>query len=214
MIWCVISRFIKLPSQVWRQFWSFPRTLPRQASPQSQSRQTPDRCWWTLRSRLHSSANRTEVRHISWLYKQRGHFCTSKGAFFTIRFALAIWCFISPPPKMIIPVLLANTAWLFNLRISVKKFKFTIRPNMLKQTPLPCFVMWCWFLTLHYVQNQAGVLKRVEVDHVSQRAISESRTEDWNIILMQDTRKWTNKQNKQTKQRKHNVYLSTTCKIF
>lgn len=125
-MWYVSSRLIKVPSQVWRQFWSFPRTLPRQASPQSRSHQTPDRCWRRPRSRLRSSADRTEVRYISWIYMQRGQFCTSKDAFFTIRFALAIWCLISPPPKMIIPVLLANTAWLFNLRISKKKFKFTI----------------------------------------------------------------------------------------
>lgn len=38
--------------------------------------------------------------------------------FVTIRLALAIWCLTSPPPRMIIPVLLANTAWLFSFRIS------------------------------------------------------------------------------------------------
>lgn len=37
--------------------------------------------------------------------------------------------------------------------------------------------------TFHYVQNQARVLIRVEVDHVAQRAVSQSRTEHWNIIL-------------------------------
>lgn len=178
---------MKVPSQVWRQFWSFPRRLLRQAAPQSQSHQTPDRCWRTLSSRLRSSSDRTEEKHISWFIHTEGELRHFKRCFFTIRFALAIWCLISPPPKMIIPVLLAHTAWLFNLRISGKKFKFTIRPNMLKRTPPPWFLMWCWFLTLHYVQNQAGVLKRVEVDHVSQRAIGESRTEHWNVILMQDT---------------------------
>ena len=38
----------------------------------------------------------------------------------TIKLALQMWCLISPPPKMIMPVFTALTARLFTLRISGK----------------------------------------------------------------------------------------------
>lgn len=37
--------------------------------------------------------------------------------------------------------------------------------------------------TFNNVQNQPGVPKWVEVDHVTQRAVCQSRTEHWNVIL-------------------------------
>lgn len=44
----------------------------------------------------------------------------------TMRLALETWCLTRPPPRMIIPVVLANTALLFNLRISdVHKIKLS-----------------------------------------------------------------------------------------
>lgn len=45
----------------------------------------------------------------------------------TMRLALETWCLTRPPPRMIIPVVLANTALLFNLRISdVHKMKWNL----------------------------------------------------------------------------------------
>lgn len=85
---------------------------------------------------------------------------------------------------MIIPVLLAKTAWLFNLRISGIKCTFTTY-CIVQLTPLrsSCPVPVTLLFTFHYVQYQAGVLKRVEVDHVAQRAVCQSRTEHRDIIL-------------------------------
>ena len=40
--------------------------------------------------------------------------------------------------------------------------------------------------TFRYVQNQARVLVRVEVEHVTQAAVCESRTEHWDVILKQN----------------------------
>lgn len=128
-MWLVRTGLLRVPSQVWRQFWSFPRTRPRRASLQSQNRQTPGRCWRTPHSQLRSSAVRTEARYNGWLHM---HLHENNDAFLTIRFALQMWCLISPPPRMIIPVLLANTAWLFILRMSEEKSTFKRRPNRLK----------------------------------------------------------------------------------
>lgn len=38
-------------------------------------------------------------------------------------------------------------------------------------------------LTFHNVQNQTRVLKGVEVDHVAQRTVCQSRAEHRNVIL-------------------------------
>lgn len=51
-----VDRF--LPWQVLHLFWSCPRIWPHQVWPQSQSHQTPDPCWHTPSSRLHSSGRR------------------------------------------------------------------------------------------------------------------------------------------------------------
>lgn len=38
----------------------------------------------------------------------------------TIKLALQMWCLMTPPPRIIIPVLTAYTAWLFIRRMSEK----------------------------------------------------------------------------------------------
>lgn len=40
--------------------------------------------------------------------------------------------------------------------------------------------------TFYDVQNQTGFFVRVEVDHVAQRAVRQSRTEDWDVVLKQE----------------------------
>ena len=104
----------------------------------------------------------------------------------TIRLALHMWCLTSPPPRMIIPVLLANTAWPFILRISRKKIHTheasnrwgSCRDPFLLDTLKAAF-------TFHNVQNQARLFKRVEVENVTQRAVRQCRTEHRNVILKQ-----------------------------
>lgn len=82
---------------------------------------------------------------------------------------------------MIIPVLLAKIALPFILRISETRTSIVKLTNLTSAVILLCKSAAA--STFNNVQNQAGVLERVEVDHVAQRAVSERRAEHRDVIL-------------------------------
>lgn len=65
----------------------------------------------------------------------------------TIRFAFAMWCLTSPPPRMIIPVFLARTAWVLILRMSATECtsnNMTDSQRPVSQFPLAWMDRWTY----------------------------------------------------------------------
>lgn len=94
-----------------------------------------------------------------------------------------MWCLTSPPPRMIMPVFLARTAWLLMLRMSATKCTFNHTTDRWRPVDQFHWRGWIDGFTFHDVENEARVLVRVEVEHVAEGAISQSGTEHWNVVL-------------------------------
>ncbi len=62
-----------------------------------------------------------------WEIKRKFSFQSNQ---LTIKLALQMWCLIRPPPRMIIPVFLAYTAWLFILLISATQWQLHFNYGM------------------------------------------------------------------------------------
>ncbi len=103
--------------------------------------------------------------------------------FVTIRFALAMWCLTSPPPRMIIPVLLANTAWLFNLRISEMKSTFTLRPTGGAETVVVSLQLCCFYLPRCPKPSRGSYMSGSR----SCRPESRLSEQDWTLECYSDT---------------------------
>lgn len=108
-----------LPLQERHPCGSFPKRQLHLAGRRNQIRQTPAQCWQTLQNLLRSSKSHEKKKMMRYfILKRSASLCFFWVHMITMRLALAIWCLTRPPPRIIIPVLLANTALLFNLRIS------------------------------------------------------------------------------------------------
>lgn len=94
--------------------------------------------------------------------------CTRlKGKILTHEFALQAWCLATPPPRMIIPVLLAATTMLFSFETSEIKGNFFVWLTQHFKRQIKQINGDKGSFTLNYVQHQAGVVNWEEIEHVS-----------------------------------------------
>lgn len=101
----------RLPWRGQRPSEFFPKRLPPRAVRRYRCRQIPRRCWWKQHNPRRSS-------EIKYRYHRDCEYAKRQGRRLTMRLALQMWCFTTPPPTIIMPLFTAFIAILFNLLTS------------------------------------------------------------------------------------------------